>query len=411
MPIGLIGRKVGMTRKFTDAGVSVPITVVHAPANRVTQVKTPDGDGYLALQLAARECKPSRANKAMTGHFRKAGVGAMRSLREFRVAEEELRNPGDRVGVTSFSAGEKVNVVGVSKGKGFSGVIKRHNFKSQDATHGNSLSHRSAGSIGQCQTPGKVFKGKKMAGQMGNKRVTVRNLTVFEVDEARELLLLRGSLPGSPGSEVLVHHLVAVPPEEPPAEEEASPETPAEESAGTSTGASAGAQAEASSEASAEESAEENAEAEETSSEASAEESADASTGAQAEASPEASAEESTGAQAEASPETPAEESAEAQAEASSEASAKESADASTGAQAEASPETPAEESADASTGAKAEASPETPAEESADASTGAKAEVAVAGQDAAPDDEGPSICRFFWICRRGRRSGRRTRR
>ena len=304
MPIGLIGRKVGMTRKFTDAGVSVPITVVHAPANRVTQVKTPDGDGYLALQLAARECKPSRANKAMTGHFRKAGVGAMRSLREFRVAEEELRNPGDRVGVTSFSAGEKVNVVGVSKGKGFSGVIKRHNFKSQDATHGNSLSHRSAGSIGQCQTPGKVFKGKKMAGQMGNKRVTVRNLTVFEVDEARELLLLRGSLPGSPGSEVLVHHLVAVPPEEPPAEEEASPETPAEESADVSTGASTGAQAEASPE-------------------APAEESADVSTGA------------STGAQAEASPETPAEESAEAQAEASPEASAEESTEASTGAQAE----------------------------------------------------------------------------
>ncbi len=214
MPIGVIGKKMGMTRVFTEAGASVPVTVVHAPANRVTQVKTPDVDGYFALQVAMGECKSSRVRKPMAGHFKKAGVEVGRFVREFRIAEEELRNCGDRVGVTSFSAGEKVNVVGVSKGKGFAGVIKRHHFKSQDATHGNSLSHRTGGSIGQCQTPGKVFKGKKMAGHLGDRRVTVRNLTVVKVDEVRELLLLEGAVPGARGSEVLVHHLAPVSPTE-----------------------------------------------------------------------------------------------------------------------------------------------------------------------------------------------------
>lgn len=212
MAIGLIGKKVGMTRLFTEAGVSVPVTVVHAPVNLVTQVKTPDGDGYFALQLATGQCRPPRLNKPALGHFKRAGVEARRSLREFRVTGEELRKNGDRIGVASFSVGEKVNVVGISKGKGFAGVIKRHHFRSQDATHGNSLSHRSAGSIGQCQTPGKVFKGKKMAGHLGSRRVTVKNLKVARVDETRELLLLEGAVPGARGSEVLVRHLVPVPP-------------------------------------------------------------------------------------------------------------------------------------------------------------------------------------------------------
>ncbi len=219
MAIGLIGKKMGMTRVFTEAGASVPVTVVHAPANCVAQVKTPDSDGYLALQMAMGECKPERVNKPMAGHFKKAGIGARRTLREFRIAGEELRKSGARVGVASFSAGEKVNVVGVSKGKGFAGVIKRHHFKSQDATHGNSLSHRVGGSIGQCQTPGKVFKGKKMAGHLGDSRVTVKNLTVVQVDEARELLLLKGAVPGGRGGKVLVRHLAPVPPAEETTEE------------------------------------------------------------------------------------------------------------------------------------------------------------------------------------------------
>ena len=236
MPMGLIGIKVGMTRVFTDAGVSMPVTVVHAPANRVTQVKTPERDGYLALQVAAGACKPSRVPKPVAGHFKKVGVKPVRSVREFRIAEQEHRNHGDSIGVTSFSEGEKVNVVGVSKGKGFAGVIKRHHFRSQDATHGNSLSHRVPGSIGQCQTPGKVFKGKKMPGHMGGRRVTARNLTVVKVDEERELLLIRGAVPGSPGGEVVVQRLAPAPPvegasvkEAAPAKEESEQEAAAEE--------------------------------------------------------------------------------------------------------------------------------------------------------------------------------------
>ena len=216
MAISLIGKKMGMTRVFAEDGASVPVTVVHVPANFVTQVKTPDSDGYLALQLATG--KWSRANKPAAGHFKRANVSVQRSLRESRITEEEMRKNGDRVGISSFSVGEKVNVVGVSKGKGFAGVIKRHHFKSQDATHGNSLSHRSGGSIGQCQTPGKVFKGKKMAGHLGSHRVTVKNLKVVQIDEERELLLLEGAVPGARGGEVLVKHLVPVPPEEMPAE-------------------------------------------------------------------------------------------------------------------------------------------------------------------------------------------------
>ena len=212
MPIGLIGKKVGMTRVFTEAGASVPVTVIHAPANCVTQVKTPDHDGYRALQLSMGECKPDGLNKPMLGHYRKANVTPRRWMGEFRITEEEMRRSGDLVRVNSFTVGEQVDVVGTSKGKGFAGVIKRHHFSTQDATHGNSLSHRSAGSIGQCQTPGKVFKGKKMAGHMGDVRVTAKNLTVVKVDEDRELLLIQGAVPGSPGGKVWVHHLTPVAP-------------------------------------------------------------------------------------------------------------------------------------------------------------------------------------------------------
>ena len=226
MPIGLIGKKLGMTRVFTEAGTSVPVTVIHAPANYVSQVKTPDSDGYLALQMTVGA--PTRVGKPMSGHFKRAGVEAGRSVREFRIVEEELRNNGDRVNVASFSVGEKVNVIGTSKGKGFAGVIKRHHFRSQDATHGNSLSHRAAGSIGQCQTPGRVFKGKKMAGHLGGERVTIRNLTVVQVDAERELLLLEGAVPGARNSEVVVDHQVPVPPEQSAekAEEQVSEQTP-----------------------------------------------------------------------------------------------------------------------------------------------------------------------------------------
>ena len=212
MPIGLIGKKLGMTRVFTEDSGSVPVTVVHVPANSVTQVKTPDSDGYFALQLAAGERKASRLSKPAAGHLKKSGVETCRSLHEFRIGEEELREKGDRVKVNTFNIGEKVNVTADSKGKGFAGVIKRHHFRSQDATHGNSLSHRAAGSIGQCQTPGRVFKGKKMAGHLGDTRVTVKNLKVVKVDEERELLLIEGAVPGARGAEVLVQHLTAVPP-------------------------------------------------------------------------------------------------------------------------------------------------------------------------------------------------------
>ena len=206
MTIGLVGRKVGMTRIFTEDGVSVPVTVIEATPNRVTQIRNEETDGYRALQVTAGDKKASRVNKAQAGHFAKAGVEAGRGLWEFRLAagEGEGIEVGNDITVEVFNDTKLVDVTGTSKGKGFQGGVKRHNFSMQDATHGNSLSHRAPGSIGQNQTPGRVFKGKKMAGQMGNVRTTTQNLEVVRVDAERNLLLVKGAVPGSIGGDVIV---------------------------------------------------------------------------------------------------------------------------------------------------------------------------------------------------------------
>lgn len=206
MALGLVGRKAGMTRVFTEEGVSVPVTVVQVEPNRVTQVRTPDTDGYQAVQVTVGKRKASRVNKPMAGHFAKAGVEAGRGLWEFRLDdhEGELPGVGSELKVDLFEIGQKVDVSGISKGKGFQGGVKRHNFKMQDAAHGNSISHRAPGSIGQCQTPGRVFKGKKMAGHMGNEKVTVQTLEIVRVDAERGLLLIKGAVPGAPGGDVIV---------------------------------------------------------------------------------------------------------------------------------------------------------------------------------------------------------------
>ena len=195
--IGLIGRKVGMTRVFTEAGVSIPVTVIEIEANRVTQVKTLENDGYSAIQVTTGTKKASRVTKPEAGHFVKAGVEAGRGLWEFRTEGEEIN-------VDIFADVKKVDVTGTSKGKGFQGGVKRWNFRTQDATHGNSLSHRVLGSIGQNQTPGRVFKGKKMAGHLGAERVTVQSLEVVRVDAERKLLLVKGSVPGAINGDVIV---------------------------------------------------------------------------------------------------------------------------------------------------------------------------------------------------------------
>lgn len=205
MTIGIVGRKTGMTRVFTADGASIPVTVVEATPNRVTQVKTPDIDGYSAVQITVGERKASRVSKPEAGHFAKAGVAAGRGLWELRLADG-VDSPavGEEITVSSFEAGQKVDVTGQSRGKGFQGVIKRWNFRMQDATHGNSRSHRAPGSIGQNQSPGRVFKGKKMAGHMGDERVTVQTLEVVRVDVERNLLLIKGAIPGAPGADVIV---------------------------------------------------------------------------------------------------------------------------------------------------------------------------------------------------------------
>lgn len=206
MAIGLVGRKVGMTRIFQEDGASVPVTVIEVEANRVTQVKTLDTDGYRALQVTTGSKKANRVNKPQAGHFAKAGVEAGRGLWEFRLGEGE----GDEIAVGAeltvelFNDTKLVDVTGTSKGKGFAGTVKRWNFRTQDATHGNSLSHRAPGSIGQNQSPGKVFKGKKMSGQMGNERVTVQSLEVVRIDAERNLLLVKGAVPGATGGNVIV---------------------------------------------------------------------------------------------------------------------------------------------------------------------------------------------------------------
>ncbi len=202
--IGLVGRKVGMTRIFTEEGVSIPVTVVEVEANRVAQVRTEATDGYSAIQVTTGSKKANRVSKPEAGHFAKAGVEAGRGLWEFRLENGEEFAVGQELTVELFADIKKVDVTGTSKGKGFQGAVKRWNFRTQDMTHGNSLSHRAPGSIGQCQTPGRVFKGKKMAGHMGAERVTTQNLEIVRVDAERNLLLIKGAVPGSTGGNVIV---------------------------------------------------------------------------------------------------------------------------------------------------------------------------------------------------------------
>ena len=203
MTIGIVGIKRGMTRVFTEEGESIPVTVIEATPNRITQVKSVDTDGYTAIQVTAGTVKTSRVKKPAAGLFAKASVEAGRSLWEFRTDDVAL-SVGDSLTVEAFTEGQKVDVCGQSKGKGFAGVIKRYNFQMQDATHGNSVSHRAPGSIGQCQTPGRVFKGKKMAGHMGAVRVTTQTLEVVKIDQENNLILIKGAVPGAKGGDVIV---------------------------------------------------------------------------------------------------------------------------------------------------------------------------------------------------------------
>ena len=204
MAIGIVGRKVGMTRVFTDEGVSVPVTVIEAAPNRVTQLRSQEVDGYRAVQVTTGAKKASRVTKPVAGHYAKAGTEAGRGLWEFRVDAIDDLEVGGEFRVDIFEAGQKVDVRGTTKGKGFQGGVKRHNFRTQDATHGNSVSHRAPGSIGQCQTPGRVFKGKKMSGHMGNVQRAAQNLEIVRVDVERNLLLVKGAIPGARGSDVVV---------------------------------------------------------------------------------------------------------------------------------------------------------------------------------------------------------------
>ena len=209
MALGVVGRKSGMTRIFMEDGASVPVTVIEVEPNRVTQIKTADKDGYAAVQVTTGSVKQNQVSKPLAGHFAKSNVAAGRGLWEFRVEvlDAEL-GVGSELKVDQFEVGQKVDVRGVSKGKGFAGAIKRWNFRGQDNTHGNSLSHRSAGSIGMCQTPGRVFKGKKMAGHMGNAQVTTQNLEVVRVEVERNLLLIKGAVPGPAGGDVYIRPAV-----------------------------------------------------------------------------------------------------------------------------------------------------------------------------------------------------------
>ncbi len=206
MTIGLVGRKCGMTRIFTEAGSSIPVTVIEVDPNRITQIKTLETDGYQAVQVTTGERRASRVTKPMAGHFAKAEVAAGRGVWEFRVNGDEAASyaVGANVGLELFTVGQEVDVTGTSKGKGFQGPVKRWNFRTQDATHGNSVSHRVHGSTGQNQSPGRVFKGKKMAGHMGDERVTVQGLEVISVDVERSVLLVKGAVPGATGYDVIV---------------------------------------------------------------------------------------------------------------------------------------------------------------------------------------------------------------
>lgn len=210
MTIGIVGRKVGMTRIFTEDGDSIPVSVVEVLPNRITQVKTVENDGYRAIQITTGSRRASRVTKPMAGHYAKAGVEAGRGLWEFRTEGEETADleVGGEISISMFEEGQKVDVSGQSIGKGFQGGIKRHHFSMQDATHGNSLSHRSNGSIGMCQTPGRVIKGKKMSGHMGNRKRTMQSLELVRIDSERGLLLIKGSIPGSKGGDVIVRSAV-----------------------------------------------------------------------------------------------------------------------------------------------------------------------------------------------------------
>ncbi len=215
MSLCLVGRKVGMTRVFAEDGSSIPVTVLDVSNNRVTQIKTPEADGYAAVQVTFGKRRASRVSKPAAGHLAKAGVEAGEVLREFRVAPDQLAGfkPGDVVAASIFSVGQKVDVSGTSIGKGFAGAITRHHFSSNRASHGNSLSHNSAGSIGMAQDPGRVFPGKKMAGHLGDVSRTTQNLEVVRIDEARQLLLVRGAVPGAKGGDVIVAPAIKAPKE------------------------------------------------------------------------------------------------------------------------------------------------------------------------------------------------------
>lgn len=206
MTIGLVGRKCGMTRVFTEEGVSIPVTVIEVLPNKITQIKTKDIDGYRAIQVTTGTRKRSRVTKAVAGHYGKAGIEPGRGLWEFRVDESQGDEfaVGSELKVDLFKIGQLIDVTGITKGKGFAGTIKRHHFAGQDATHGNSLSHRVPGSIGQRQSPGKVFKGKKMSGHLGDKQRTIQMQKIVSLDLDRNLILIRGAVPGAPGSDVII---------------------------------------------------------------------------------------------------------------------------------------------------------------------------------------------------------------
>jgi len=210
MTIGLVGRKVGMTRIFTGDGETLPVTVLDVSDNRIAQIKATEKDGYAAVQVAFGKRRASRVTKPIAGHLAKAGVEAGHTLREFRARQEDIANlkVGGKIGVEIFKVGQKVDVSGVTKGKGFAGVIKRHNFSSNRATHGNSISHNRPGSTGQNQDPGRVFPGKRMAGHLGDVRRTVQNLEVVRIDADRQLLLVRGAVPGASGLDIVVRPAV-----------------------------------------------------------------------------------------------------------------------------------------------------------------------------------------------------------
>jgi large subunit ribosomal protein L3 len=213
MSLGLLGRKVGMTRIFTDEGDTVPVTVIDVSNNRVAQIKTADADGYCAVQVAFGTKRPSRITKPLAGHLAKAGANAASVLKEFNVAQDQLAalKPGEVIAATLFEAGQKVDVTGVTQGKGFTGTIKRHNFRSGRASHGNSRSHNVPGSIGMAQDPGRVFPGKRMSGHDGVLKRTVQNLEIARVDTARQLLLVKGAVPGSKGGDVVIRPTVRQP--------------------------------------------------------------------------------------------------------------------------------------------------------------------------------------------------------